>query len=131
MQVSKVQFEKWVAEAIESVPEKFQARIHNLAFFVEDYPTQEQLRKARLAGRKDVLLLGLYEGYHQSKRLDVGPVFPDRITIFKKPMESLSRTEAELKNQVFSTVRHEIAHHFGSDESGAQKAGRRKEKALG
>lgn len=128
MQVSKTQFEKWVAEAIESVPEKFRERIHNLAFFVEDQPTREQLQKARLEGRKSVLLLGLYEGYHQSKRLDAGPVFPDRITIFKKSMENICRTEEELRNQISKTVRHEIAHHFGSDERGAQKAGRGKEK---
>ena len=75
-------------------------------------------------GRRGIILLGLYEGYHQSKRLDVGPVFPDRITLFKKPMESICKTEEELKNQVLKTVRHEIAHHFGSDEKGAQKAGR-------
>ena len=85
MHVAKKQFEKWVAEAIEDVPEKFRERIHNLAFFVEDFPASEQMKKAKLQGRKDVLLLGLYEGYHQSKRLDVGPVFPDRITVFKNP----------------------------------------------
>jgi len=123
MQVSKKQFEKWVAEAIGSVPEKFQNRIHNLVFFVENYPTREQLKKAHLRGKRNILLLGLYEGYHQSKRLDVGPVFPDRITIFKKSIESVSQTEEELEKQVFKTVRHEIAHHFGSDERGAQKAG--------
>jgi len=123
MQISKKQFEKWVAEAIENVPEKFRERIHNLAFFVEDQPTSGQLKKARLAGRKGVLLLGLYEGYHQSKRLDAGPVFPDRITIFKKSAEKICRTEDELRKQITSTVRHEIAHHFGSDEKGAQKAG--------
>jgi predicted Zn-dependent protease with MMP-like domain len=126
MQVPEKQFEKWVAEAIDDVPEKFQEKIHNLVFFVEEYPTKEQLRKARLAGRRNVLLLGLYEGYHQSKRLDVGPVFPDRITIFKKSMEKICRTEEDLKKQVFSTIRHEIAHHFGSDEQGAQQAGRGK-----
>lgn len=125
MRVSKVQFEKWVVEAVDSVPEKFQERIHNLAFFVEDQPTSAQLKKARIGGRRSVLLLGLYEGYHQSKRLNIGPVFPDRITIFKKPIESLCRTEEELKRQVFKTVRHEIAHHFGSNEEGAQKAGGR------
>ena len=124
MQIPKAQFEKWVTEAIDDLPEKFQKRIHNLAFFVENYPTREQLQKARLQGKKSVLLLGLYEGYHQSKRLDVGPVFPDRITIFKKPMESLALTEKDLQEQVQSTVRHEIAHHFGSDEKGARKAGR-------
>ena len=124
MQVSKVQFEKWVAEAVGNVPEKFQKRINNLAIFLEDYPTKDQLKRARLEGRKGVLLLGLYEGYHQSKRLDTGPVFPDRITIFKKPVESICQTKEELKDQILKTVRHEIAHHFGSDEKGAQKAGR-------
>ncbi|MFA5925396.1 MAG: metallopeptidase family protein [Parcubacteria group bacterium] len=124
MQVAKEQFEKWVAEAIDGLPEKFQKRINNLAFFVEDNPDREQLKKARLQGKKDILLLGLYEGYHQSKRLDSGPVLPDRITIFKKPLENISSTKEELKNQIFKTVRHEIAHHFGSDEKGAQKAGR-------
>lgn len=124
MRVSKEQFEKWVAEAVSSVPEKFQRRINNLAFFIENVPTKEQLKKARLQEKKDSLLLGFYEGYHQSKRLNVGFVMPDRITIFKESIESISRTDKELKNQIFKTVRHEIAHHFGSDEQGAQKAGR-------
>ncbi len=125
MLVSKKQFEKWVSEAIDGVPEKFKKRINNLVFFVEDNPTNAQLKKAKLLGRKGVMLLGLYEGYHQSKRLNIGPVFPDRITIFKKPIESLSRTEEELRKQIVSTVWHEIAHHFGSDEKGAQRASRR------
>lgn len=128
MQVSKAKFEKWFAEAVESLPEKFRERMNNLAFFVEDYPTGEQLLKARLPAGSGVLLLGLYEGYHQSKRTDVGPVLPDRITLFKKTIESLCRTEKELKNQIFKTVRHEIAHHFGSDEEGARKAGQKAEK---
>lgn len=123
MRTSKQQFEKWVAEAIDSVPKKFQARINNLVFFVEEHPNQEQLRKAGLSRKNDILLLGLYEGYHQSKRLDTGVVFPDRITIFKKSLESLCESEKELKSQIAKTIRHEIAHHFGSDEKGAQRAG--------
>jgi predicted Zn-dependent protease with MMP-like domain len=126
MQVSKEQFESWVTEAIDAVPEKFQKKINNLTFFVEDYPGVEQLKKARLSGRGGVLLLGLYEGYHQSQRLNVGPVFPDRITLFQKPIESLCKTEEDIKNQIFQTVHHEIAHHFGSDEQGARQASRGK-----
>jgi predicted Zn-dependent protease with MMP-like domain len=126
MQISQEQFEKWVIAAIDAVPEKFQKKINNLTFFVEDYPTQEQLKKVRLLGRSGVLLLGFYEGHHQSQRLNVGPVFPDRITLFKKALENLCETEEELKKQIFRTVRHEIAHHFGSDEQGAQKASREK-----
>jgi len=123
MNVSKKQFEKWVAEAIDGVPEKFQEKINNLVFFVEDRPTRDQLKKSGLLGKKDAVLFGLYEGYHQSKRLDVGPVFPDRITIFKKDIESYCDTEEEIRNQIIKTVRHEVAHHFGSDEEGARRAG--------
>ena len=124
MQISKQQFEKLVAEAIDGVPEKFREWINNLAFFVEDYPTEEQLRKVHLSDRSGMALLGLYEGHHQAKRLNVGPVFPDRITLFQKPIQNMCQTEEELRKQIVSTVRHEIAHHFGSDEMGAQKAGR-------
>jgi predicted Zn-dependent protease with MMP-like domain len=124
MQISKKQFEQLVAEAIDDLPEKFQKWINNLAIFIEDQPSRAQLKKARLVGKNHALLLGLYEGYHQSKRLNTGPVLPDKITIFKKPLESLSSSPEDLKKQITSTVRHEIAHHFGSDELGAQKAGR-------
>lgn len=124
MQVSKGQFEKYVAQALDELPEKFQRHINNLAVFVEDYPSIQQIEKAKLQGKSNVILLGLYEGYHQSKRLNVGPVFPDRITIFQKPIESICQTQEQLKKQIFSTVHHEIAHHFGSDELGARKAGK-------
>lgn len=126
MKVSKQQFESWVGGAIDNVPEKFREKINNLVFFVKDYPTQEQLRNAKLEGKKDTLLLGLYEGYHQAKRINVGPVFPDKITIFKNAIESLCQTERDLQRQISETVWHEIAHHFGSDEVGARKASKNK-----
>lgn len=113
-----------MAEAIESVPERFREKINNLEFFVEDFPTTEQIKKAKISG-KNVLLLGLYEGYHQAKRINVGLVFPDKITIFKNTIESLCQTEDDLRRQIKETVWHEISHHFGSDEAGAQKASKK------
>jgi len=121
MPVSPQQFEQWVGEAIDSLPEKFLRKMHNVAFFIEDQPSREQLKKVKL-GRNSVLF-GLYEGYHQSSRRDLGPVLPDRITIFRKPILDYYSTEKDIKNQVIKTVKHEIAHHFGSDERGARKAG--------
>jgi len=121
MKVSRQQFEDWMAEAIDNMPEKFRSRINNLAFFVQDHPSAEQLGKVKAAS--STILLGLYEGYHQSKRLNTGPVLPDRITLFQKPIEGLCHTEEELKKRIARTVYHEIAHHFGSDEKGARKVG--------
>lgn len=121
MQVSRAQFEKMMDEAIDELPERFKARIHNLAFFVQDHPTVQQ--QGKINCDKGTLLLGLYEGYHQSKRLNTGPVLPDRITLFQKPIESFCADKVQLKKMISDTVRHEIAHHFGSDEAGARKVG--------
>ena len=123
MNISNEKFEIIVAEAIDNLPDKFKKKLNNVAILVEDCPSAAQLKK--LGVRGDYLLFGLFEGYIQSKRLNFGPVLPDRITIFKKAISSQSADENDLRKKIESTVRHEIAHHFGSDEPGARKASRR------
>src|SRR3989338_7851540 len=120
--LEKEQFEQIVSQVIDSLADKFKAKINNVAIFVEDEPTWEQLKKARL--RDGSGLFGLFEGYAQSKRLNFGPVLPDRITIFRRSILRYSFNPEDAKNRIISTVKHEIAHHFGSDEKGASKAGR-------
>ena len=122
MSISKEQFTSWVQEAIDSLPQETIEKTHNVAFLVEDHPTKEQVRKGRIP--KDQVLLGLYEGYRQSSRQNFGPVLPDRITLFRKPICSMADSEQAIKAQILATLKHEIAHHFGSDETGARKAGK-------
>jgi predicted Zn-dependent protease with MMP-like domain len=123
MDISREQFENIVNEAIDSLPPKFQERMHNVAILVEDFPTRQQLGK--LGYKNEYSLLGIYEGYHQSSRQHVGPVPPDKITIFRIPILQSCSTKEACRKQIISTVKHEIAHHFGSDEHGARKASRR------
>jgi predicted Zn-dependent protease with MMP-like domain len=119
MRIPNEQFDLWVGEAIDALPEKAAEKINNVAFFVEDYPSEEQLKKARLESKHD--LFGLYEGYVQSRKTNIGPVLPDRITIFRRPILNRYSSEKAVKSKIISVVRHEIAHHFGSDEEGARK----------
>ena len=121
--MSREQFETIVNEAIDSLPDKFKAKIHNVAIFVEDFPSPQQMRRMRIKNKYG--LFGLYEGYHQASRKNVGPVLPDRITIFRMPIINSCRTAEACRQQIISTVKHEIAHHFGSDEPGARKASRK------
>ncbi len=116
-------FEKLVAEAIDEVPEEFLARLKNVAIVVEEEPNKEQLKKLKM--RRDLTLLGLYEGVPLTKRGEYTMALPDKISIFKKSIELIARTPEEIKKLVQDTVRHEIAHHFGSDERGAKKAARK------
>jgi len=122
LEISREKFEQIVRSAMADLPEKFKNRLNNVAIFVEDEPTEEQLKKIGL--RRGDILFGLFEGYAQGKKLNFGPVLPDRITIFRKAVLSQSSNQAELKAKIIATVRHEIAHHFGSDERGAARAGR-------
>jgi len=123
MEIDNKQFEKIVELTLDNLPEKFKNQLNNVAIFAADEPTEEQLNKVNL--KKGDLLFGLFEGFAQGRKLNFGAVLPDRITIFRKAILSQSDNEKELKQKIISTVKHEIAHHFGSDERGAAKAGRR------
>ena len=125
MNISREKFEKLVTETMDSLPEKFKNKLNNVAIFVTDYPTKEQLGKVG-RGRRDYTLFGLFEGYAQARKLNFGPVLPDKITIFRQPICRYARDEQEVRQQVISTVKHEIAHHFGLDEEGARKASKHK-----
>ena len=48
---------------------------------------------------------------------------PDRITIFRGPINRLAGTEAELVAMVTTTVIHEVAHHFGISDARLEELG--------
>jgi len=75
-----------------------------------------ELRKIRLRHRGT--LLGLYEGVPQTKRgSHYGLVPPDKITLFRKPIEAGCRDDDEIRAVIENVVKHEIAHHFGINDT--------------
>lgn len=117
------EFHQLVDEAVASIPEQFLQKLDNVAVVVEDLPTPNQLQKLRARGERG-FLLGLYEGVPQTKRrhYGVGGQLPDKITIFRRPLQAISRTKGDLMIRVRKTVIHEIAHHFGIDEEQVREA---------
>ncbi|MCX5783981.1 MAG: metallopeptidase family protein [Elusimicrobia bacterium] len=116
--MQKAEIEKIVADTLANLPEKFAAKIDNVAIVVQDRPTSAQERKH---GRN---LLGLYEGVPLSNRTQgYSAVMPDKITIFQKNLESGGLSEEEITEQVRHTVLHELAHHFGIDDEQLLKNG--------
>jgi len=107
-------FEELVNEGIKAIPKKFLEKLDNVDIVIEDEPTLYQLKKIR--AQRDSIIFGLYEGVPQTKRGNYGQVLPDKITIFKRPIEKYASSENEVKEMVKNTVWHEIAHHFGMDE---------------
>ncbi|MFA5746952.1 MAG: metallopeptidase family protein [Candidatus Paceibacterota bacterium] len=117
-------FEKLVEDGIKEIPQKFLEKLDNVAIVIEEEPSLSQMRKFRIGKR--LALFGLYEGIPRDKRENYAQVLPDKITIFKKPIEEFVRSEKDVKRIVSETVWHEIAHHFGMDEKMVREAERRR-----
>jgi predicted Zn-dependent protease with MMP-like domain len=103
----EVDFEQAVEDALDSLPAELREFMSNVAIVVEEEPP---------AGMR---LLGLYEGYPLTRRGSAyAGVPPDKITIYRGPLERLSRADpTRLRREIRRVVLHEVAHHFGiSDE---------------
>ena len=112
MIMDRERFEELVARAVESLPDEFRDSLENVDITVEDAPTALQLRQEGLSYGET--LLGLYEGVPLTGRdSGYGLVLPDKITIFRLPIEAECRNDDEIAACIIDVVRHEIAHHFG------------------
>lgn len=121
--MNQKEFKEIVIEALEDLPDFFKQKMENVSVVVEDEPHREQLRK--LNQGRGYILLGLYEGIPLMDRNQAyGMVLPDKITLFKKNIESICDTEAQIKERVIHTVQHEIAHHFGISDEELRKWGK-------
>ena len=115
-------FENLVAEALDSLPGEIQGWLDNIAVVVGERPTAEQLARVGL-GAGD-LLFGLYVGMPKTVRgYTYGEIVRDKIVIFQRPIEQVSRTPAQIREHVCKVVLHEIGHHFGMDEEQLRSAG--------
>lgn len=113
-QVSQKQFEDYIADALDALPQRYQAKLNNVVIVAEDDPSDDQRRKLHL--QEGSTLFGLYEGIPLTRRGgNYSGVLPDKITIFKNPTEARVDSEAALKEQIRHTVWHEVAHYYGLD----------------
>jgi len=120
MKVTEKEFEELVTEAINSLPEKFKKRMENIAIAIEELPSQELLREMKI--KSPYGLLGLYRGIPYPRRgIWYRNVMPDKIIIFKKPIEVRCRNKEEIRGSVRRVVIHEIGHYFGLGEADLRK----------
>ncbi len=112
MTVDDQQFEHLIGESMDELPEQYISGLKNVAVTFTDEPTPAQHTQLKL--RCDQTLFGLYEGIPRTRRgSNYNLVLPDKITIFKGPMERASHDMVSLKKNVKHTLWHEIAHHYG------------------
>jgi predicted Zn-dependent protease with MMP-like domain len=118
------EFESIVQEEFDTLPAPFKDAIENVRVIVEDAPSQKALEKTGY--RSNSILLGLYEGVPLSVRgadYGVRPVVPDTITLYRRSIQFIARTEDDIRREIRSTLIHEIGHYFGMSERQIREAG--------
>ena len=107
-------FEDLVDEALATIPMPFAAALDEVAIVIDDEPTPDQLTRNEIE-RGDTLY-GLYEGVPRTEWGADWLAEPNRIVLFRLPLEADFADPDELADEVWVTVVHELAHHLGIDD---------------
>ena len=119
--MERQRFSRMVREALDSLPEEFRKRLHNVAVLVEDLPPQassrKHPRKPAAPAHPQRLVLGMFHGVPLTRKsvFDL-PTGPDYIGLYQKNIEAICSDEDEIREQIQRTVIHELGHYFGMNE---------------
>ena len=121
--MSMKKFAAVVRKAIDSLPEEITRHLENVVIDVEEEPSVEFLREAGFTDEEIDAGDSLYgyfmplEGAAASEMLES----PNRIIIFRNPLEEDFPDPRDLLIEIRKTVVHEIAHHFGLTDRDLEK----------
>lgn len=106
------EFDRLISRAMDELPQEYIKGLENVAILYADEPDEHQREKSHLDDRH--LLLGLYEGIPLTQR-GAGYTFvlPDKITLFKNALLTISGSPEQLYEEIKRSLWHEIAHYYG------------------
>jgi predicted Zn-dependent protease with MMP-like domain len=106
-------FEDLVASELDALPDEMVAGLDNVVFVVEDRPEDGSLD-----------LLGLYDGLALTERDRYGMGdLPDRIIVYREPHLDACDDLDQLRDEVHTTLVHDIAHFYGIDDTRLHELG--------
>ena len=114
-------FERLVERALARIPPPFADVLDEVAIVIADEPTAEELRENDL--EPGDALYGLYDGVPRTEWGADWAAVPNRITLYRLPLEEDFPDPLDLENEVRETVIHELAHHLGIDDDRLHELG--------
>jgi predicted Zn-dependent protease with MMP-like domain len=109
-----VRFEELVDRALAGIPSPFREYLAEVAIVIDDEPSPDQLRQNGMD--PDESMYGIYEGVPRTEYGADWVTMPNRITLFRLPLEEDFPDPDDLADEVRITVIHELAHHLGIDD---------------
>jgi predicted Zn-dependent protease with MMP-like domain len=117
--LSEEEFDQALEKAIGQLPSVFASELANVEVSVQNHPDRDFCRRNDCGP----MTLGMYVGTPITLAPRDGREFPDRIILFQRCLENACRDRAELIAELGITLRHEIGHLLGMDESQVEDAG--------
>lgn len=114
-------FERLVDRALAAIPDPYRIALDEVAIVIEDEPSRDQLRENGIEPGGS--LYGLYEGVPRAEYAADWAASPNRITLFRLPLEEDFLDPLDLEDEVRMTVLHELAHHMGIDDDRLEELG--------
>ena len=121
MHASDHAFRKLVDEALGLVPAEFRPYLDGVPVVIEAWAPDALLDE--LGVPEDDTLYGLYSGHALTDGPAPSGELPPRITIYRGPLLEDCEDEEDLREEIATTVIHEIAHHFGISEARLEELG--------
>jgi predicted Zn-dependent protease with MMP-like domain len=120
----KSAFELALKTALSELPPVFRDALSNVAVVVEEWPPDWLLDELGIPPEET--LYGFYHGVPLPERSvqDSGNL-PDKISIYRGPLEEDFPDRRELSREIRITLLHEIGHYFGMEEEELDRLGYR------
>lgn len=121
--LSTADFEAEVVQAVQALPQQFQAALESCEILIDPVPSPWMMEPANPAATPPDLF-GLFLGASRMESAESETAeLPPRIFLFQRNIERAAHTPAELREEIRVTLYHEIGHLLGFDEEGVANMG--------
>jgi predicted Zn-dependent protease with MMP-like domain len=118
--VDDADFERVAAEALGDLPRSIREYVEHVPVLIRDFPEADLVAQDHISPQ----VLGLFVGVPRTEAAVTAQSRDvDRVILYKKNLEKVCRTHAELVEQIQITVKHEIGHYLGLDEDDLERLG--------
>jgi predicted Zn-dependent protease with MMP-like domain/Flp pilus assembly protein TadD len=120
VRVQDAVFQRASEDALANLPRSIREAVENVPILVRDLPEEDLLTAENVSPT----ILGIFIGVPRTEAaLTEQARDVNRVILFKKNLEKICRTRAELVEQIQTTLQHEIGHYLGLDDDDLERIG--------
>ena len=113
-------FQRASEDALANLPRSIREAVENVPILIHELPEEDLLDAENVSPT----ILGLFIGVPRTEAaLTEQARDVNRVILFKKNLEKMCRTRAELVEQIQTTLQHEIGHYLGLDDDDLERIG--------